>query len=35
VYVSPGLRNPTSFDLLSYGRDGRPGGTDEDADINP
>jgi general secretion pathway protein G len=35
VFVSPGLRNPTSFDLLSYGRDGQPGGTGEDADINP
>ena len=35
VYTCPGLRNPTSFDLLSYGRDGRPGGTGEDADVNP
>jgi len=35
LYVSPGLRNPTSFDLLSHGRDGQPGGTGEDADINP
>ena len=35
VYVCPGLRNPTSYDLLSYGRDGQPGGTGEDADINP
>jgi general secretion pathway protein G len=35
VYVSPGLRNPTSYDLLSFGRDGQPGGTGEDADINP
>lgn len=35
LYVSPGLQNPTSYDLLSYGRDGQPGGTGEDADINP
>ena len=33
VFVSPGQRNPSSFDLLSYGRDGQPGGTGEDADI--
>lgn len=35
VFVSPGLRNPTSYDLLSYGRDGQPGGTGEDADVAP
>ena len=33
VYVCPGITNPSSYDLLSYGRDGRPGGTNEDADI--
>ncbi|MBL0940122.1 MAG: type II secretion system major pseudopilin GspG [Gemmatimonadaceae bacterium] len=33
VYVSPGRENPSSFDLLSYGADGRPGGTGPDADI--
>lgn len=33
VYVSPGRHNPTSFDLYSLGRDGRPGGTGEDADV--
>jgi general secretion pathway protein G len=33
VYVSPGIENPTSFDLYTLGRDGRIGGTDEDADI--
>jgi general secretion pathway protein G len=32
-YLSPGVRNPTSFDLLSYGRDGKPGGAGEDADV--
>lgn len=33
VYKSPGDVNPTSYDLVSYGRDGQPGGTGEDADI--
>lgn len=33
VYVSPGVRNPTSFDLYSLGKDGKPGGTGEDADV--
>ena len=33
IYKSPGDANPTSYDLLSYGRDGQPGGTGEDADI--
>ena len=33
VYVSPGRANPTSFDVYSLGRDGREGGTGEDADI--
>jgi general secretion pathway protein G len=32
-YASPGENNPDSFDLWSLGRDGKPGGTDEDADI--
>ena len=31
VYRIPGQKG--EFDLLSYGRDGRPGGTGEDADI--
>jgi general secretion pathway protein G len=31
VYRSPGQKN--EYDLLSFGRDGRPGGTGEDADI--
>ena len=30
-YVSPGEHG--DYDLVSYGRDGRPGGTGEDADI--
>jgi general secretion pathway protein G len=33
VYVSPGLANPTGFDLLSLGADGMPGGDGEDADV--
>ncbi len=33
AYASPGALNPDGFDLLSYGRDGRPGGTGEDADL--
>ncbi|MBI1942037.1 MAG: type II secretion system major pseudopilin GspG [Betaproteobacteria bacterium] len=31
VYRVPGQKS--EFDLLSYGRDGKPGGTGEDADI--
>jgi general secretion pathway protein G len=33
LYKSPGDHNPTSFDLSTLGRDGQPGGADEDADI--
>lgn len=33
LYRSPGEHNPTSFDLSTLGRDGRPGGEGEDADI--
>lgn len=33
IYLSPGQVNLTGFDLLSYGADGKPGGTGEDADI--
>ena len=33
VYRSPGTRNPGGYDLSSLGRDGRPGGTGEDADL--
>lgn len=31
VYTQPGTHG--DFDILSYGRDGRPGGKNEDADI--
>ena len=33
VYRSPGESNPSGYDLLTLGRDGQPGGNDEDADI--
>ena len=33
VYRSPGESNPAAYDLFSLGRDGQPGGSDEDADI--
>jgi general secretion pathway protein G len=33
VYRSPGDSNPTAYDLLTFGRDGRPGGAGEDADL--
>lgn len=32
-YESPGTANPASYDLVSLGRDGRLGGTGEDADL--
>lgn len=33
VFVSPGTVNPWGYDLLTYGKDGKPGGTGEDRDI--
>ena len=33
VYQAPGRINPTSYDLYSLGRDGRPGGEGEDGDV--
>ena len=33
VYRSPGDSNPDTYDLLSLGRDGAPGGSGEDADV--
>ena len=32
-YESPGTVNPSSYDLASFGRDGKAGGTGEDADL--
>jgi general secretion pathway protein G len=34
VYLSPGIANPTSYDLYTLGKDGKIGGTGEDADIS-
>lgn len=34
VYRAPGQVNPTGYDLLSLGRDGKPGGEGEDGDLN-
>ncbi len=33
LYKSPGEHTPTGYDLFTLGRDGQPGGEDEDADI--
>jgi len=33
IYKSPGDVNPQGYDLLSYGRDGQPGGSGEDTDV--
>jgi general secretion pathway protein G len=33
IYKSPGERNPTGYDLMTLGKDGKAGGTGEDADI--
>ncbi len=33
VYAAPGIVNPNSYDLYTLGKDGKPGGEGEDADI--
>lgn len=33
LYVAPGKVNPATYDLLTYGADGQPGGERENADI--
>lgn len=33
VYLSPGVANPTSYDLYTLGKDGKIGGDGEDADV--
>lgn len=33
IYRSPGEKDRNGFDLMSLGRDGKPGGEDEDADV--
>jgi len=32
-YKNPGTKNPTSYDIISYGMDGKPGGDGDNADI--
>lgn len=32
-YLSPGQVNPKTYDLLSYGADGQPGGDGDNADV--
>lgn len=32
-YKCPGIHNPNSYDLYSFGKDGQEGGSGEDADI--
>jgi len=34
-YLYPGQHNPNGFDLFSYGKDMKPGGQDNDADVVP
>ncbi|HEU4648246.1 MAG TPA: type II secretion system major pseudopilin GspG [Gemmatimonadales bacterium] len=34
VYEGPGEPHPTTFEVRSLGRDGKPGGTGEDADLS-
>ena len=34
LYSAPGKINPTSYDLLTYGADGQPGGEGENADVS-
>jgi len=33
VYTAPGIVNPSAYDLYTLGKDGKPGGDGEDADI--
>jgi general secretion pathway protein G len=33
LYTSPGTANPNAYDLYSLGKDGKPGGDGEDADL--
>ncbi|HUQ48400.1 MAG TPA: type II secretion system major pseudopilin GspG [Gemmatimonadaceae bacterium] len=34
IYRSPGEKDRAGFDVQTLGRDGKPGGTDEDADLS-
>ena len=33
VYISPGTKNTNTYDIVSYGADGKPGGDGNDGDI--
>ena len=33
VYVAPGVTNPSAYDLYTLGKDGKPGGDGESADV--
>ncbi len=33
LLIAPGIENPDTFDIVSYGADGQPGGEGDDADI--
>jgi general secretion pathway protein G len=33
IYTSPGTENPQTYDLYTLGRDGKPGGDGDDADV--
>jgi len=33
IYVAPGVANPSGYDLYTLGKDGRPGGDGENADM--
>src|SRR5687767_7286990 len=33
IYKSPGERNTSGYDLVTHGRDGKPGGQGEDGDV--
>jgi general secretion pathway protein G len=34
IYRNPGVQNPSGYELVSLGRDGREGGDGEDADVH-
>ena len=34
LFTAPSSANPSGYDIVTYGRDGQPGGTGEDADIH-
>ncbi len=33
IYLSPGIQSKSGYDLMSYGADGKKGGTEDNADI--